>query len=166
MSPKLKAKILSYTPALFWGFLISILTLMPQSKIPRELADMNDKLIHGGIYFLTALLIIFASLRYNFKNVLTRARMMTIWLFCVSFGGVIELLQANLVPGRHGDWLDFLANSFGALLAVLLWFIYQSRKAWLIDRSKKRTQTPLVWKSKKTGKRILRIIEAFSFWAE
>lgn len=136
MSPKLKAKILSYTPALFWGFLISFLTLMPQTRIPRELAEMNDKLIHSGIYFLTALLIIFASLRYNFKNVLTVARMLSIWLFCVLFGGVIELLQANLVLGRHGDWLDFLANSIGALLAVLLWFTYQSRKAWLIDRSK------------------------------
>jgi len=129
MSPKLKAKFLSYTPALFWGFLISYLTLIPQERIPRELAQMNDKLIHSGVYFFTALLIICASLRYNFKNVLRRARLITIWLFCVLFGGVIELLQGSMVPGRHGDWLDFLANSIGAMLAVLLWFIYQSRKA-------------------------------------
>lgn len=118
-----------YTPALLWGFLISYLTLIPRNRIPDGLTDINDKLIHGSIFFGTAVLIICASLRYDFQNVLSKGRMFAIWLFCVGFGGVIEVLQSELVPGRQGDWYDFTANSIGALIAVLLWFVYQSRRA-------------------------------------
>lgn len=124
-----RIKILSYTPALLWGFLISYLTLIPRDQIPRELVDLNDKLLHAGIFFFTATLIIAAGLRYNFKRELTKIRLTGIWLFCVLYGGLIEILQNELVPGRYGDWYDFYANSIGALLAVFLWFFYQSRKA-------------------------------------
>lgn len=129
MASKHRIKILSYTPALLWGFLVSYLTLLPRERIPRELANMNDKLIHGSIFFLTASLIIAGGLRYNFKLELTKLRLTGIWLFCVLFGGLIEILQNELIPGRYGDWHDFYANSIGALLAVFLWFFYQSRKA-------------------------------------
>ncbi len=34
------------------------------------------------------------------------------------FGGLIEVLQATLTTCRSGDWLDFLADAFGVLLAL------------------------------------------------
>ena len=37
----------------------------------------------------------------------------------LSMRGCIELMQAYLTTNRSGDWLDFLANSTGVLLAVL-----------------------------------------------
>lgn len=141
MAESRNRKFLSYTPALCWGFLIAYLTLLPKDQIPRELADLNDKLIHAGIFFFNAFLIILGSLRYNLKNVLSIRRIGSIWIVTVLFGGLIEVLQYEFTRGRHGDWLDFIANTVGAAIAVLLWFLIQSRKAWLIERSKRKPNT-------------------------
>ncbi len=124
-----KSRLKRYAPALLWGFLISYFTLIPRDRIPRDLFDLNDKLIHVGVFFLAAVLIIIGSLRYNSKNQLTRGRLGAIWLTCVLFGGLIEILQNEFVSGRTGDWLDFLANCIGATVAVLVWFVYQRRRA-------------------------------------
>lgn len=40
----------------------------------------------------------------------------------VFWGGLLELFQACL-PYRSGDWMDFLANSFGALLGSITAYI-------------------------------------------
>ena len=34
--------------------------------------------------------------------------------------GLVELAQAYATTTRHGDWLDFAANSVGVLLAAVL----------------------------------------------
>ncbi|WP_421752081.1 VanZ family protein [Croceimicrobium sp.] len=122
-------KIVSYTPALLWGFLISYLTLIPGKEVPAALASLNDKLLHAAIFFLTAGLIIMAATRYQFKRSLSKQRLAGIWLVCVSFGALIEILQNDFVPGRNGDWMDFWANSLGAGIAVLLWLLFQGRRA-------------------------------------
>lgn len=42
----------------------------------------------------------------------------------ILLGGVIELLQAYCTTYRGGDWLDFVANSTGVLLATAFaWWI-------------------------------------------
>jgi VanZ family protein len=38
----------------------------------------------------------------------------------IAMSGLIELLQAYATTNRSGDWLDFAANSLGALLAIPL----------------------------------------------
>ena len=40
---------------------------------------------------------------------------------------VIEVIQANLVPGRFGEWQDGLANTLGVLIGVLLSFKLMKR---------------------------------------
>ena len=42
--------------------------------------------------------------------------------FHIFYGTVIEVIQANLVPGRFGEWQDGLANTLGVLIGVLLSF--------------------------------------------
>jgi len=43
--------------------------------------------------------------------------------FCpVLFSGVVELLQEYCTSYRGGDWLDFAANSAGAVVASLIAF--------------------------------------------
>lgn len=44
----------------------------------------------------------------------------------VLFSGIVELLQEYATTYRGGDWLDFLANSLGVLLATLF--------AWVVLR--------------------------------
>ena len=40
-------------------------------------------------------------------------------LYAIAIGALTEVLQ-SLTPYRNGDWIDFLADCFGSLLATLL----------------------------------------------
>ena len=51
------------------------------------------------------------------------------FIFLTAMGGLLELIQAYCTTTRSGEWLDFLADSLGALLGTvaglvtsLLWF--------------------------------------------
>lgn len=95
-------------------------TLLPGEEIPDALNDLNDKLIHVLIYFFTALLIFLGYTRFNIKNPVTTKQTWFIILLCTVYGGIIELLQYYVVPNRAGEWLDFIANTAGAILCMLL----------------------------------------------
>jgi VanZ family protein len=129
---KLKANNLTYySPAIVWGFLIAYFTLIPGSQVPKSLMSFNDKLIHGTIYFFSASLIILAVVRYNFRTSLSLGAAVLVLVFCMIFGGLIEILQHEFVSRRNGDWLDFWANNSGAALSVVLWSLILGRKAKL-----------------------------------
>ena len=38
------------------------------------------------------------------------------------YGGLIEIIQEYFTPNRSGDWFDFLADLFGILVALSLFF--------------------------------------------
>ena len=51
----------------------------------------------------------------------------------VVLGGVIELVQGTFLPGRHASALDFVADTSGVLLGVVIaqhWFREQLKR-WL-----------------------------------
>lgn len=121
--------LLNYAPAILWGIFLTVYTLLPAESLPKDLLDMNDKLLHLGIYFFSASLIYLGSVRYNFNNPPSNTHLLAIVMLCTLYGGLIELLQHYLVSNRHGEWLDFLANAFGAILSVLFWRLVQGRKA-------------------------------------
>ena len=93
-------------------------TLLPQEALPKNLLSLNDKLLHISIYFFTATLIYLGQLRYNFSNRFFRKQLWAVFVLCLIYGGVIEILQHYLVENRHGEWLDFLANGLGAQIAL------------------------------------------------
>ena len=45
--------------------------------------------------------------------------MIIYFLLCVLYGGLLEIMQAKFFSNRSADWQDFVANSFGCLMAVL-----------------------------------------------
>jgi VanZ family protein len=81
-----------------------------------------DKLIHLGMYFCFAFVLIFDILKAkpDFSN---------IKIYFISaitaliYGGSLEIVQATLTNSRSGDILDFLFNATGVVLAVVLWMI-------------------------------------------
>lgn len=77
-----------------------------------------DKVVHIGMYFVLSSLLWFESYRKG-RNTPTRTAWTIAFIFPVLFSGAIELLQEYCTSYRGGDWLDFLANSTGALLAAL-----------------------------------------------
>ncbi len=131
LEPKSKLSIqLSYfTPAFVWGIFILYFSLMPGNEVPRFMIKLDDKIMHGGIYFISAALIYLGFIRFNFNNPISRALIGLIVLLCVLYGGAIEIVQHYFVPRRVGDWYDFLANTTGSVVRVLLFAVFHRAKA-------------------------------------
>lgn len=76
-----------------------------------------DKLVHFCMYFGLAAV---ASFNYIFvdkgKIVILRMLLLAV-LLPILYGGILELLQEYLF-NRDGDWMDFLANSLGAITSI------------------------------------------------
>ena len=80
-----------------------------------------DKLVHICMYFGMSGMLWLEFLRAHRRD---EAPLWHAWVgafFCpVLFSGCVELLQEYCTSYRGGDWLDFAANSTGALLASLV----------------------------------------------
>ena len=77
-----------------------------------------DKVVHVCMYFGMSGMLWLEFLRAHRRD---HTPLWHAWvgaLVCpILFSGVVELLQAYCTTYRGGDWLDFAANSLGALLA-------------------------------------------------
>ena len=121
--------------------LIAVLSLMPAQEFPQTDIKFADKWAHWVMYgFLTLVMGIDYVLRGEYLRAKASAHRKeeqvhkekgtAIWQFLVIaiiasvYGGLMELGQAYLTTSRHGDWLDVLANSFGALCALVLLITY------------------------------------------
>lgn len=121
--------------------LIAVLSLMPAQEFPQTDIQFADKWAHWVMYgFLTLVMGIDYVLRGEYlstkpyiswhQRLAHKNKGTAIWQFLFIFivasvyGGLMELGQAYLTTSRHGDWLDVLANSFGALCALVLLIIY------------------------------------------
>ena len=92
-----------------------------------------DKLVHAGLHGVLASLLWWAGVMRARAAVGSHSataaqaapwsmrHALAIVLFCAAYGGVIELLQAGFTTTRGAEWLDELANTTGATLAVLFW---------------------------------------------
>lgn len=77
-----------------------------------------DKVVHVGMYFGMSGMLWLEFLRAHRRDQVPLWHAWVGALLCpVLFSGVVELLQAYCTTYRGGDWLDFAANTAGALLA-------------------------------------------------
>jgi VanZ family protein len=111
--------------AIVWTLIIFVLCCTPGQYIPTtdwlELLSF-DKFVHASIFFTLAVL----WLVYLFKsNKLSNTLMTLIILLCIAYGGLLEIMQATVFSHRSGDWLDFIANTFGCLMG--LWFFSKNK---------------------------------------
>lgn len=86
-------------------------------KIPLVDIPDFDKVIHLGMYFALMSVIIFE----NWKAIISTSRLFLTGLIPLSYGILIEILQATLTLSRSGSYFDALADAAGVLLSILLW---------------------------------------------
>jgi VanZ family protein len=82
------------------------------AKIPHI-----DKIVHFGMYFLLMSVII-AEHRREIKS---PAKLLWLALIPLSYGIIIEVLQATITTTRSGDFYDALFDAMGILCSVMLW---------------------------------------------
>jgi len=115
---------LRYYFTLFLTIVITVLSTIPVPEVP-ELADVPffDKWVHFVMYgaltcamWLDKWLICKRNKEYTYSL----SFVLLSFFFPAIWGGLMELAQAYLTTCRSGDWVDFYADTFGALLGVLL----------------------------------------------
>jgi hypothetical protein len=119
-------------PVIVWAGFILLLCSTPGNKIPHvswlELLSF-DKFVHASVFFILNHLVIRALSQYNKLN----ATIVT--GFCILYGGILELMQSHFFIQRSGDLLDFIANSFGCIVAIISYHSVKSKMQKLYKKS-------------------------------
>ena len=91
-------RFLAFVPTIIVLVVITYLSLAKNPVHSQEfyLFEGADKLVHGCMY------------------------LGLVWIGCFDIYRVSELLQGAMSMGRSADWYDFLANSCGAILGLIL----------------------------------------------
>ncbi len=112
-------------------YFLFIYWLSDQSSIPAPIwFEGQDKLYHAGAYFIMALLA-WRVVRHLFDKPIIVCFMSV--GFCSLYGFSDEWHQ-SFVWGRESDIADWVADTTGATLAMLLWY------QWIMRTEKKGTE--------------------------
>lgn len=110
------------------AFAIVLLSLLPVPDVRMTVeVPLMDKWAHMVMYGVLTLVIWLEYIRAH-RQMRGRRLLLLAFLAPIAMGGLLELMQAYLTTCRSGEWLDFVANSIGAvvgagcgLLASRLW---------------------------------------------
>lgn len=109
---------------LLWALLIMALCGIPGSDLPHsdflELLQF-DKFVHAGLFFVLVIFFIRGFSKQTSSLLLHRNPASTAFFICVAYGGLLEILQGAIFRERSPDIYDFIANSFGCVLGLLLY---------------------------------------------
>ncbi len=106
--------------------IIFFLSSLPGDEIFLPDVVNIDKLLHAGIYGLLALTVLFTVLEKRYQRN-PFAISLLIVLFCMLYG-VSDEYHQSFVPYRTPSVADLVADTTGAVIAVLFWFQWKSRK--------------------------------------
>ena len=93
-------------------------TLLPGKSVPSLLMEINDLLLHAGMYFINYVLLYYGWMMYKNLPKLSVYLELGFAFVCIALGGMLELIQEFAVHNRAGEWSDFVANSTGCVLAI------------------------------------------------
>jgi VanZ family protein len=110
-------KYLLFVIALFWTGIVAYFCLVESSEIPTINMPDLDKCIHTFFHFVFTL-VWFLFLRKQLQRNNVVKPLFYSFLFSLFFGIGIEFMQQLYTSTRAGDFLDFIANAIGAILAL------------------------------------------------
>ncbi len=110
-------------PALVWALFIAVLCGLPGTSLPHvswlELLSF-DKLVHASLFFVLTILSLAGVYAKYRKDYFTAEPIYFVTAFVgVCYGGILELLQGGFFVARSADVYDFIANSFGVIIAAI-----------------------------------------------
>jgi VanZ family protein len=113
----------SFIPAFLWWLIVLVLMCTPGYDLPNlgkwtELISL-DKLIHIIIFGLMAYLFMRPVSKRDFEPSVKKQFFFKIAIAISIWGLTTEYIQEFWVPGRSFDIWDWMADTIGALLAIL-----------------------------------------------
>lgn len=117
-----------WVPAFVWAAFIFILCSIPGKDIPA--ADWMqmislDKWVHAGVFAVLMIFVFHGYGQYDFARPRYYVSVILL-LLAVVYGGITELYQHFFLPDRYADVYDFIANSIGAIIGLLIYHRYAS----------------------------------------
>lgn len=104
-------------PALAWCIFIFAVSSIPSDRIPA-LVDYTDKILHAGVF---AVLCWLLHIAFFFQpNTWIKKRSLYIALLVTMVYGASDEYHQMFTPGRTTEFWDFLADSTGGSLYVLV----------------------------------------------
>ncbi len=107
--------------AVGWTLVIAVLCLVSFSKLPSVKLAEADKYVHATFHcFFTLLWFMYL------RNIASRP-LLKVFLGSLFYGGLIEILQGAFTETRKADFQDVAANTFGALVAVMILLLFEPK---------------------------------------
>lgn len=109
-------KVIGYWKSILVLSAIAYLSLLREPSISLPYVISMDKWIHAIMYLVLTLTLLWDS----------QQRPKLWWIvgvFSAIFGGFIEVLQEQFFYPRTGDWMDWLADCIGVIVAIIVWLI-------------------------------------------
>ena len=97
--------------------ILLLLCVVPPDRLPDP--GTGDKPEHAVAWFVLTLT----------GYVLAPARRWAIPAYAMAFGAFVEVLQAAMGFGRHGDWRDLAVDALGVAAAAALFFGFRRWRA-------------------------------------
>ncbi|MFZ1280594.1 MAG: VanZ family protein [Ignavibacteriaceae bacterium] len=111
-------KYLIHLPLIIYWIILFILTSLP-TGIAITITDVSDKVNHFGGYGLLSVLL-YLNLYFQNKFEVLNKYPAFFTVAIASFYGLLDEIHQMFVPGRSAEFLDWLADFSGSLLAVLI----------------------------------------------
>ncbi len=112
---------MKYLPTILVCTLVLILSVINTGVLPKTDVPSADKIVHTIMYFGITLILMLNQTRY-LREVISRKQMWFTFLFSVSFGTLMEVIQ-HFLPWRSGSIYDFIANTIGVIIAIVVMLI-------------------------------------------
>jgi len=105
-----------------WALIILILCGAPSSEFP-SVGFLNiphlDKIVHFGLYVVFTMLLLSETNAKRKKGELEIKSVFISLTIAIFYGLLIELMQMLVFKSRGAEFWDFVANTVGAIVAVL-----------------------------------------------
>ena len=115
---------MKYLPTILVCTLVLILSVINTGVLPKTNMLGIDKIVHTIMYFGMTLTLILNQTSYLHEKI-TKTQLYFAFLFSIGFGILMEVIQ-HFLPWRSSSVLDFLANTLGAIIAIVFSCIYRN----------------------------------------
>ena len=120
--------------AVYW---IALATSTHVPKLPTISVRHGDKLAHYVAYAILALLLSWA---WTTRRPYFPRGVFFVLAVAIAYGAIDELTQIP-VPGRSGEWYDFLADTLGAVTGICMFWTLDTLRLALRARKARRLST-------------------------
>ncbi len=117
-----------YPFSLFIILIVIYLSLFKPPKTPLDQVANFDKIVHVCMYFGMSGMLWLEYMKNHRRQFRLKHVFIGAVILPIIFSGCIELIQEYCTNYRGGDWFDFLANSFGIILAGTVAYFFVKPK--------------------------------------